>query len=50
VVDFIFVHWKAQLFPGVQRRRLAITSGAIMMMIDVLFLDREGSRHADPAG
>ena len=49
VVDFIFVHWGDSYFPAFNVADSAITVGAIMMMIDVLFLDRE-DRHADQAG
>jgi len=46
VVDFIFVHWGEHYFPAFNVADSAITVGAIMMMIDVLFLDREEA-HAD---
>ena len=49
VVDFIFVHWGDSYFPAFNVADSAITVGAIMMMVDVLFLDRE-DRHADQAG
>ena len=49
VVDFIFVHWGDSCFPAFNVADSAITVGAIMMMVDVLFLDRE-DRHADQAG
>ena len=49
VVDFIFVHWEEHYFPAFNVADSAITVGAIMMMVDVLFLDRE-DRHADQAG
>ena len=49
VVDFIFVHWGDSYFPAFNVADSAITVGAIMMMVDVLFLDRE-ERHADQAG
>ncbi|MCG3171023.1 MAG: Lipoprotein signal peptidase [Pseudomonadales bacterium] len=49
VVDFIFFHWKDSYFPAFNIADAAITTGAIMMMIEVLFLDRE-DRDAHPAG
>jgi signal peptidase II len=49
VVDFIFAHWGDSYFPAFNVADSAITVGAIMMMVDVLFLDRE-DRHADQAG
>ncbi len=49
VVDFIFVHWEEHYFPAFNVADSAITVGAIMMMVDVLFLDREEA-HADKAG
>ena len=49
VVDFIFFHWNDSYFPAFNVADAAITTGAIMMMIEVLFLDRE-DRDAHPAG
>ena len=49
VVDFIFFHWKSSYFPAFNVADSAITLGAIMMVIEILFLDREG-RDAHPAG
>jgi len=49
VVDFIFFHWKSSYFPVFNVADSAITLGAIMMVIEILFLDREG-RDAHPAG
>ena len=48
-VDFIFVHWKSSYFPAFNVADSAITLGAIMMVVEILFLDREG-RDAHPAG
>ena len=49
VVEFIFFHWKSSYFPAFNVADSAITLGAIMMVIEILFLDREG-RDAHPAG
>ena len=49
VVDFIFFHWNDSYFPAFNVADAAITTGAIMMRIEVLFLDRE-DRDAHPAG
>ena len=50
VVDFISVHWGRHYFPAFNVADSAITVGAVMMVIDTLFLDREASSHADKAG
>ncbi len=50
VVDFISVHWGANYFPAFNIADSAITLGAIMMAIDVLFLDRGEDDCADQAG
>ncbi len=50
VVDFISVHWGRHYFPAFNVADSAITVGAVMMVIDTLFLDREASSHADQAG
>ena len=49
VLDFVDVYWRDYHFWAFNVADSAITVGAIMMMIDVLFLDRE-ERHADQAG
>jgi signal peptidase II len=49
VVDFIFFHWGDSYFPAFNVADSAITVGAIMMVIEVLFLDRE-EQGADQAG
>jgi len=41
VVDFISVHWGPHYFPAFNVADSAITVGAIMMAIDVVFLDKE---------
>jgi signal peptidase II len=50
VVDFISVHWGDAYFPAFNIADSAITVGAGMMIVDMLFLDREGRERADPAG
>lgn len=50
VVDFISVHWGDAYFPAFNIADSAITFGAGMMIIDMLFLDKETSDRADPAG
>jgi signal peptidase II len=50
VVDFISVHWGPHYFPAFNIADSAITVGAVMMVIDTLFLEREASSHADQAG
>ena len=50
VVDFISAHWGRHYFPAFNVADSAITVGAVMMVIDTLFLDREASSHADQAG
>jgi len=49
VVDFIFFHWGESYFPAFNVADSAITVGATMMVIEVLFLDRE-DKHAGQAG
>jgi len=46
VVDFISVHWDAWYFPAFNIADIAISVGAFMMAIEVLFLDRGESDHA----
>jgi signal peptidase II len=50
VVDFISAHWGRHYFPAFNVADSAITVGAVMMVIDTLFLEREASSHADQAG
>jgi len=50
VVDFISVHWGNSYFPAFNLADSAITVGAIMMVVDVLFLDREADDDANKAG
>ena len=49
VVDFLDFYWRSWHWPAFNVADSAITVGAIMMMVDVLFLDRE-EVHADKAG
>ena len=46
VVDFIFFHWDDSYFPAFNVADSAITIGAILMVIDVLFFDEEDSDDA----
>ena len=41
VVDFISVHWQQHYFPAFNLADSAISVGAFMMVIDMLFLDRD---------
>jgi signal peptidase II len=50
VVDFISVHWGNSYFPAFNLADSAITVVAIMMVVDVLFLDREADDDANKAG
>ncbi len=50
VVDFISVHWGTSYFPAFNIADSAITLGAIMMAVDVLFLDRGEDDRADKTG
>jgi signal peptidase II len=50
VVDFISVHWGDAYFPAFNIADSAISVGAGMMIVDMLFLDREADHRADPAG
>jgi signal peptidase II len=50
VVDFISVHWGSSYFPAFNVADSAITVGAIMMAVEVLFLDKGDDRRADQAG
>ena len=50
VVDFISVHWGTSYFPAFNIADSAITLGAIMMAVEVLFLDRGEDDRADQAG
>ena len=41
VVDFISVHWESWYFPAFNVADIAISVGAFMLAIEVLFLDKE---------
>lgn len=49
VVDFISVHWQQHYFPAFNLADSAISVGAFMMVIDMLFLER-AQGHESQAG
>lgn len=49
VVDFIHMHWDGRYFPAFNIADAAITTGAIMMIIDALWLQPRRTRASDPS-